>query len=637
MHLRAPRVNGRWSWSSFLPVCQPSRFLLPLALILLGGLSPAPHAGTPPPAADLSPLALTTGPGGRELFVAAATARRVLVVDATTGQVIRTLPLPADPHDVKLAPDGAQLLVALGGAQGQVAVLDPSSGRVLRSLRVGHTPSALAFAGTDCLAVADQFDNAVRLIEWPGGRQLARIPVVREPVALAASPDGRRLFVANLLPAGRADGDSIAAVISVIDVPGRRALDPIPLPNGSTAVAGLGVSPDGRVVYATHGLGRYQMPTTQLDRGWVNTSALSVIDVARAVRINTVLLDDVDLGAANPWGVGVTGDGHWIVVAHAGTHELSVIDQPALLAKLERIARGEKVSGVSSTADEVPNDLSFLVGLRRRVTLPGHGPRGLTVSGNRVSVAEYFSDSLAQLDLGTDAAAPLKPVGWPLGPQHPPSQVRRGEFLFFDATMCFQHWQSCGSCHPDARVDALNWDLLNDGIGNPKNTKNMLWAHRTPPAMSLGVRETAETAVRAGIRHIEFAVRPEEDANAIDAYLKSLKPVASPQRQGAGLSDAAKRGQRLFGQAGCARCHPGPLFTDLRAYDVGTGTGREAGQAFDTPTLVEVWRTAPYLHDGRAATVLELLRDFNPQDRHGKTSSLTPEQLKDLAEYVLSL
>jgi mono/diheme cytochrome c family protein len=397
----------------------------------------------------------------------------------------------------------------------------------------------------------------------------------------------------------------------------------------------LGLSPDGARLYVTHGLARYQMPTTQLDRGWVNTSALSVIDAAKAERINTVLVDDVDLGGANPWGVACSTDGRWIAVSHSGTHEVSLIDQPGLLDKLRRIAAGEKVSGASTSADEVPNDLSFLVGLRQRVMLTGEGPRGIALAGSRVFVAEYFSDSLGVLDLA--ATGPRRAKSVPLGPPVTPSQTRRGEMLFHDARMCFQHWQSCASCHPDGRVDALNWDLLNDGLGNPKNTKNMLLSHRTPPAMSLGVRETAETAVRAGIRHIQFAVRPEEDAVAIDAYLKSLEPVDSPHREGSGLSAAARRGQRLFQRAGCAECHPWPLFSDLQHYDVATGTGREQGKTLDTPTLIECWRTAPYLHDGRAATMLEVLREANPGDRHGRTSNLTPRELSDLAEYVLSL
>src|SRR5204862_1447522 len=91
--------------------------------------------------------------------------------------------------------------------------------------------------------------------------------------------------------------------------------------------------------------------------------------------------------------------------------------------------------------------------------------------------------------------------------------VRKGEKLFNDGLLSFQGWLSCASCHgPDGRVDGLNWDLLNDGIGNPKNTKSLLLAHRTPPAMSQGVREDAEEAVRAGIRHILFAERPDRDA-----------------------------------------------------------------------------------------------------------------------------
>ena len=79
--------------------------------------------------------------------------------------------------------------------------------------------------------------------------------------------------------------------------------------------------------------------------------------------------------------------------------------------------------------------------------------------------------------------------------------VRKGEMLFNDATICFQQWQSCVSCHPGGgRLDGLNWDLVNDGIGNTKNTKSLLLAHKTPPAMIRGIRENAEAAVRAGFQ-----------------------------------------------------------------------------------------------------------------------------------------
>ena len=144
--------------------------------------------------------------------------------------------------------------------------------------------------------------------------------------------------------------------------------------------------------------------------------------------------------------------------------------------------------------------------------------------------------------------------------------------LFNDASLCFQHWHSCASCHPGgARVYALNWDLLNDGLGNPKNTKTLLFAHRTPPAMITGVRDNAEMAVRSGIRHILFAVRPEEEVISIDEYLKSLKPIPSPYLVKGKLSASAKRGQKIYSQARCDSCHKGPLHTDLQQHNVATG------------------------------------------------------------------
>jgi len=211
--------------------------------------------------------------------------------------------------------------------------------------------------------------------------------------------------------------------------------------------------------------------------------------------------------------------------------------------------------------------------------------------------------------------------------------------LFHDASLCFQRWQSCATCHPDARADGLNWDLMNDGFGNPKNTKSLLLTHRTPPAMSESVRETAEMAVRAGFRNILFQQCDEKDARAVDAYLKSLEPVPGPHLVHGRLSPAAQRGKKMFfgRRAGCAECHPAPLFTDLRPHNVGTQRDFDRTAEFDTPTLIEAWRTAPYLHDGSYATIEELIGKGQHGKSHRAGEALSPQEIGDLAEYVLSL
>jgi YVTN family beta-propeller protein len=575
------------------------------------------------------------------LYIAEHTAKRVGVFDVGAGKVTKTFALPDRPTGLALAPDGARLYVAGESPRGKVYVIDLNKGRIVKRIAVGHTPNAPVVApDSKTLYVCNRFNNNVSVINVKSGKCVAMIDVLREPTAAAITPDGNLLFVANLLPAGAADLDYAAAAVSVIDASTNTIAAQIALPNGSTALRGVCVSGDGRYAYVAHILARYQLPTTQLERGWMNTNALSVIDVTNKKLVNTVLLDDVDLGAANPWGVAVTDDGKYICVTHAGTHELSVIDRRAMHEKLAKVASGEKVSEVSLTAEDVPNDLSFLVGIRRRLKLAGNGPRGLAIIGAKAYIAEYFSDSLGVINISGQGTA--KPQSVELGSVTPMTAERRGAMLFHDAEICFQHWQSCSSCHPDARVDALNWDLLNDGIGNPRNTKSMLLTHKTPPSMITGVRDNAEMAVRAGIRHILLTVRPEENAVAIDEYLKSLVPVQSPHlvrswlSRKPVLSRAARRGKKVFQKAGCGSCHSGPLGTDLQKYDAGTGKVREHEHAFDTPTLVELWRTAPYLVDGRAVTIKDMLVEHNVDDKHGRTSGLTEKQIADLVEYVLS-
>ena len=608
---------------------------LALALLAVGALMGA--ADAPESGGDyLSPAVIVADAAGKTLYVAERSANQIAVFDVTAGAVAKTIALPARPSGLALSTDGARLYVTGAAPEGQVFVVDVAAGAVAETLQAGHTPMAPVLSPDGAaLYVCNRFNNDVSVFDLAAKAEAARIPVLREPVAAAVTPDGKTLFVANHLAAGAADGDYVAAMVSVIDAASKGVVGSIQLPNGSVGLRGVCVSPDGAYVYVTHILGRYNLPTTQLERGWMNTNALSVIDAAKRELVNTVLLDDVDLGGANPWGVACTADGAYLCVTHAGTHELTVIDRAALHDKLDRVAAGEKVSEVSQTPDDVPNDLSFLVGFRRRLKLSGNGPRGLALVGTQAYVAEYFTDTLGVVDVDPEARPVARSIA--LGPERPLTVVRKGEMLFHDADLCFQHWQSCASCHPDVRADGLNWDLLNDGMGNPKNTKSLVLSHATPPVMISGVRDKAETAVRAGIRYIQFAVRPEEDAAAIDEYLKSLRPVSSPHLVDAKPSAAAERGRALFDQARCATCHNGDYYTDCTKYNVGTGRDRQADWEFDTPGLAEIWRTAPYLHDGRAATLEEVLTTDNPEDKHGVTADLTPEQIADLAAYVLSL
>lgn len=610
----------------------------------------------------VGPTDVVAAPDGKSLFVVATDASRILVVDVAEGKVAKTIDLPLPPTGVAVSADGAKLYVTGRAPKGTVSVVDVASGKIGATIPVGHWPCApVLLPDGKRLFVCNQFNNDVSVVDLEANKEVARVKAIREPVGSAVTPDGSLVFVTNLLPIDPADSYDVAAEVMVINTASLETSQ-IRLPNGSSSVRDVCVSPDGAHAYVTHILSRYQMPTTQLERGWMNTNALSVIDVAEKKLLNTVLLDDIDLGAAIPWGVGTTADGKTIVVSHAATHELSVINAEGLLAKLKEMPKTveeAKAAGrydtqgtySSVTAADVPNDLAYLVDLRRRVHFRRggpwglvkdegpliNGPRGLDVIGTKIYTALFFSDAIAVVDLEDKSYYPVKLI--PLGPEPELTIHRRGEMLFHDAALCFQHWQSCASCHPDARVDGLNWDLLNDGLGTPKNNKSMLLAHKTPPSMSEGVRENAEAAVREGIRHIQFAVRPEEDAVAIDEYLKALEPVPSPYLVDGKLSPAAERGKTLFfsERLNCNSCHPAPLYTDLQMHDVNSRGPYDRVSRFDTPTLVEVWRTGPYMHDGKYVTIQQVLKEGKHGDVAGDVEGLTDQEINDLTEFVLSL
>ena len=173
-------------------------------------------------------------------------------------------------------------------------------------MAAGHTAlSPVLSPDAKTLFVCNRFNDAVSLFDLRRGQEESRIQVAREPVSAALTRDGRFLLVANHLPRGRSDVPYVAATVSVIDVAQRKVVKELRLPNGSINLRQICVSPDGKYACLAQTVGRFQVPVTQLARGWVNTSALTLIDLASLEVLNTVLLDDPDRGAANPWAVGV--------------------------------------------------------------------------------------------------------------------------------------------------------------------------------------------------------------------------------------------------------------------------------------------------------------------------------------------
>ena len=573
----------------------------------------------------LSPTRMAVHPVTKEIYVLLSTARSVAKVNPVTEKVTGVFPLDFVPSDICFSITGntLNLYVTEYTANGKVHILSPANGKKIGSINVGAYPAAISIDKQGRQAwVANRFSNDLSVVDLLKNKEVKRLPMVREPKSLSLSPDGKLLAVGNYLPMQSSLESPVTARVTLVDTEKSDIIEHIPLADGTQSIEDVCFSKDGSILYLTHILSRYFFPATQLERGWMNTNAVSLIDIPTKKYHTTWLLDDIYLGAANPCGIALSADGSKMYVAVSGTHELISVDISSVSKKMRQL-----------NLPELSNNLTFLSEYKTRIPLNGKGARYITVLDNKLFISNYFSGGLTVIDVNSQENKRFVK----LGDEPEADRIRKGELYFADASLCFQTWQSCVTCHPDARADGLNWDLMNDGIGNPKNTKSMLYSHVTPPCMITGIRANAEIAVRAGIHHIQFAERPEEDAACIDEYLKSLRPVPSPYLVNGKLNKQAKQGEALFVKTGCAVCHHGDYYTDGSKYDVGTGTDEYTGISFDTPSLKEVWRTAPYLYNGSAKTIKEVILDFNKNDNHGATSRLTEKEIEALEQYILSL
>ena len=178
--------------------------------------------------------------------------------------------------------NGNTLYATTFESKGILHVLDLTSGKELAAVETGSGAcSPIVNKEAGCLYVCNQFQNTVSEVDLKTNKVMRTVAVLREPKSAVISKDGKFLYVTNFLPAQRADLDYVAACVSVIDLESFTKVKDIQLANGSNALRGICITPDGKYVYVSHNLGRYTVPTSQLQQGWMNTSAFSVIDTEK--------------------------------------------------------------------------------------------------------------------------------------------------------------------------------------------------------------------------------------------------------------------------------------------------------------------------------------------------------------------
>jgi len=568
-----------------------------------------------------SPTALAASDDGKYLYVADATGCAVYKIELANGKIAASYQSDALVSDVAVS--GDTVLVAEGELGGKLVKLD-SSLKVQGSLVTGHTPSDIYINGGSAY-VANRFSDTVSCVDIKTMKESAKIDVSREPITLTAA--GGKLYVGCHLPNEPANAGFTSADVCVIDMASNSLVKTLDLCNGAGSLLGICASPGGDYVYATHIVSRYQFPTTQLDGGWINTNAVSIIDTSSDSVYYSFLLDNVDLGAGNPWGITVSEDGGSIYVALSGTNQICRVNTSKLKSLVRIVNRDD-----SKSLSDIVDMIDFAQDAKTRLTLDEAGVRSLQLVGDKLYVGEYFGGTVAVVDTETFEQTDKITIK----EQPEMTDVRMGELLWYDATACYQMWESCNSCHPDGRADGLNWDNLNDGVGTSKQAKSILYAHRTPPVMLTGIRANAEVAVIAGYRFIEYNADYADYVKYVDAYLKAMLPVQSPYLNDDGtLTAAAKHGKELFAQFECTTCHPAPYYTDMKMHlskDLELGDDWEYRE-FDTPTLIEVWRTSPWVFNGYYNDMTEYVKFM--VSKNGK--SISDADAKDLAEYVLSI
>ena len=257
----------------------------------------------------------------------------------------------------------------------------------------------------------------------------------------------------------------------------------------------------------------------------------------------------------------------------------------------------------------------------------------LTPDAKTLVVSNHLADSLTLID--ADKLKVLRHIDLG-GPK--PDQARLGQILFHSARQTVQQQFTCASCHPNNGSDGLAWDTSSKPTGEHLNTRALHGVRDTSPFGWKGGTQTLEERAKNTTREVHKHDLSDADAAAIAANLQTLDPTR-PLPQDPNNDAAITRGKAIFfGKADCKSCHRGLAYTSETPRAV-IPDHQGKLTPFDVPSLRGVARTAPYLHDGRAATLEEIFVQHNLQQRYlsAPTEVELRRQLHDLILFLKQL
>ena len=590
-----------------------------------------------------TPGGIAISPDGKTLFIALDDKDEVAEADVASLMVTRRAKVPGGPFGLALDASGKRLFVACRH-QDRVAVLDTAEFKEQSSISVGVRPTDVAYCQTpdgERLIVCNSGSDDISVLSVSPLRELNRPVAGREPYAIAMSSDGRRVYIANRMAVHDKLTSPPASEVTVLDpvnghVVNREQLRSAHLAEGIAEVPSRGWILNSLVRV------RNLVPITQVKDGWVMSTGVAISQ--RNGEVTQIPLDEANAYFSDPSGVAASADGKRAYVASAGADVVTVLDLDRVSAWLTQADAAERDDAIRNMA------LSYRYVIARIPT--GCNPQHLALSpdGHRLFVAERLDDRVLVVDTTS-----LKPIGRiVLGDGGLNDPIRQGERVFTRAKYTFQGQFACRSCHPDGHVDGLSYDFDGSGVGdNLLDNRSLCGVAGTAPFKWNGKNPTLQ--FQDGPRFARVLMRtdpiPTPQLDELATFLEHLPPTRTLpwSRVGQPLTVAEERGRRLFYARQrtdgtpipvalqCQTCHRPPLFTDRLLRSVGTAPTPEFKAGVDTPHLLGIGASAPYLHDGRAKTLEELWTTYQNNDQHGVSSYWSKEQLNDLVEYLKTL